>query len=470
MKQRNIFGIPGLLVVAALVLTSCGGGGSGMPTSSTMPVTMSGTVLKTSSGITVNGTAFSTGSAAVTKDDAAIAPGDLDNGMSVKLKGRMSDDRLTGDADAIKVIVEARGTITAVGSSSFTILGQTILVSSTTFFSNAGGLSDLKVGDRVEVHGLRDAAGDIMATRVELLGPAELAEKDEVRGVVSNMTATTFDINGLTITYTSGTRIEPTGATFSNGDTVEVQLNGTTALAIEVERAEDVAFEPEEGQEFEVEGFISGFTGPSSQFMVGTQPVTLGSSVTFRGGDSADLGNNVLIEAEGTLSNGVLAADRIVFKDSIRIMANADKAGSAGVLGLTITISSSTRLDNLTNGVAGIMAGDGLMIRGFLSADGASIIASRVIKLGMPIGPDRVLLQGPVNSVDTTPGAEKLVIAGITVTLSGVKPENIMKDESPVSLTDFLSSIVLNRTIVEARGSFSNGVLAATEIAIEEED
>ncbi len=109
------------------------------------------------------------------------------------------------------------------------------------------------------------------------------------------------------------------------------------------------------------------------------------------------------------------------------------------------------------------------MIRGFLSADGSSIIASRVIKLGSPVDPARTLLQGPVSSVDATPGAEKLVIAGITVTLSGVKPENIMLDESPVSLADFLKAIVLNRTIVEVRGSFSNGVLAASEVAIEDD-
>jgi Domain of unknown function (DUF5666) len=468
MKIKGIFGITGLFVVAALVLTSCRGGGSMSSANSGMPVIMSGTALKNTSGVTVNGTAFSVGAATITKDDTMESAGSLETGMTVKLKGRISDDRLTGTADKIKIIVEVRGAITSIGTGSFMILGQTILVSGTTFFANSTGLADLKVGDRVEIHGLRDAAGNIMATRVELLGPEALAEGDEVRGIVSNMTATTFDIGGLTITFSATTTIIPPGATFGNGDIVEVRLNGTTAVSIEVERA-DTEFEPAEGEEAEVEGFISGFTSPSSTFMIGTQPISLASGVTFRGGDASDLGNNILIEAEGTIAAGVLVADKIVFKDTIRIEANADKAGSAGVLGLTITISPATLLVNLPGGIAGIMAGDGLKIRGFLSADGTAIIAKRVIRLDNPVDPGKILLQGPVSSFDATPGAEKLVIAGITVTISGIKPEDMMRDELQVSLADLFKSIVLNRTIVEARGSFSNGVLAATEIDIEDD-
>ncbi len=468
MKTQHIFGMTGLLVVATLVLTSCGGSGMSSPNNGT-PVIMSGTMLKNSSGITVNGTSFSTNSATVTKDDTIESPGSLENGMTVELRGRMSNDRLTGTADEIKVIAEVRGAITSIGSGSFVILGQTVLVSSSTFFANTAGLSSLKVGDRVEVHGLRDTSENIMATHIELLGPGVEAAGDEVRGIVSNMTATTFDINGLTITFSTATKIVPPGTTFGNGDMVEVRLNGNTAVLIEVEHAEDTEFEPSEGEEFEVEGFISSFTSSTSQFLVGTQPVSLASNVTFRGGDATDLGNNILIEAEGIDVGGVLVADRIVFKDTIRIEANADKAGSAGVLGLTVNVSSSTRLMNLPGGIAGIMAGDGLKIRGFLSADGISITASRVTRLDNPVDPGRILLQGPVSSFDATPGAEKLVIAGITVSISGIQPEEMMRDEQPVSLSDLFNMIVLNRTIVEARGSFSNGVLTATEIDIEDD-
>ena len=458
------------LTVAVVVLSSCGSGGNGMssPSDSTTatPVIMMGTVLK-DSGITVNGVAFDARSASITADNTSRNPGFLDNGMTVKLKGRINDDRLSGIADMIKVLAEVRGEITAVGTDSFTVLGQTILLNGTTAFADVADFAALKAGDRVEVHGMRDAAGNIMATRVELLGPKDLAV-DEIRGIVSNMTATTFDIGGLTIAFSADTMIEPPGATFGNGDIVEVHLNGTTAIRIEVEDAEDVAFNPAEGQEFEVEGFISGFTDASGDFKVGDQPVHLAGSVRFRGGDATDLDNNVMVEAEGHLAGGVLLADKITFKDTIRIEANADKAGSAGVLGLNVAGTSTTRLMDMSGGLAGIAAGDGLKIRGFLGKDKASITATRVKRLEHPIDADRVLLQGPVSSADATPGAEKLVIAGITVTISGVHGGQLEVEDHEVPAGDLFGSILLDRTIVKARGSFSGGVLAASRIEIEE--
>lgn len=467
MKLKNLsrFVGPAVLAIAALVLTSCSGGSGTSSPSAATPVIMTGAVLK-DGGVTVNGVAFDTSSASVTADNAAKDPGFLDNGMIVKLKGRINDDRLHGVADLIKVIAEVRGEIISIGTDSFTVLGQTVLVNGATVFSDVTDFASLKPGDRVEVHGIRDDAGNIMATRIELLGPKELAI-DEVRGVISNMTTSTFDIGGLTISFSADTMIEPPGAVFGNGDIVEVHLNGTTAVRIEVERA-DNEFIPAEGQELEVEGFITGFTDASGDFKVGDQPVHLASDTRFRGGDATDLGNNVMVEAEGHLVSGVLLADKIVFKDTIRIEANADTAGSADLLGLHVTVGSSTRLQDIS-GTSAIAAGDGLKIRGFLSQNANTIKATRVKKLEHPIDADKILLQGPVSSFDATPGAEKLVIAGITVTISGVQGGELKIEDHEASPGDLFGSIVLSRTIVKARGSFSGGVLAANKIEIEGE-
>lgn len=468
MKFRNTSRFAGLALLAAatLVLTSCGSGnGMSAPATST-PVIMTGTLLK-GSGVTVNGVAFDARSAAITADNNAKDPGFLDSGMTVKLRGRINEDGASGVADRIKVMAEVRGEIAAMGTDSFTVLGQTIMVSGLTAFVNVADFAALKPADRVEVHGMRDEAGNIMATRIELLGPGDQAF-DEVRGIVSNVTASTFDINGLTITFSADTMIVPPDATFGNGDIVEVHLSGTTAVRIVVERA-DAAFIPDEGQEFEVEGFISGFTDGSGDFMVGDQAVRLADSIRFRGGDAADLGNNVMVEAEGHLTGGVLLADKISFKDTIRIEANADTAGSADVLGLHVALTSSTRMQDISDGAAGITAGDGLKIRGFLSKDNAGITATRVKRIEHPVDADKTLLQGPVSSIDATPGSEKLVIAGITVTVSGVQGGELQIEDHQASSGDLFGKIVLNRTIVKARGSFSGGVLAANKIEIEGE-
>jgi hypothetical protein len=379
----------------------------------------------------------------------------------------MNADRLTGVAEKIRVQVEVRGLIEAIGADSFTILGQMIDVNAGTRFVRVADLAGLRMGDRVEVHGLRDADGRIMATRVVVLGPEDEAE-DEVRGVVSNMTGSTFDIGGLTITFNDDTVIEPAGAAFGNGDLVEVHLNGTVAVRIEVERL-DAEFELDEGLEFEIEGFISGFTDASSEFMVNGQPVRLAGGVEFRGGDETDLGDNVKVEAEGQMSGGVLLADKITFKDTIRIEANADADGSANVLGKTVAVRSSTRLKNLPNGLADILAGDGVKVRGFLGMDGSTIMATRVQKHSHPMDADKILLRGPVSSFDASPDNLMLVIAGITVTISGVEGGEIEKNDNTISLEEFFGSLTLDRSIVKARGTFSEGILAANQIEIEME-
>jgi hypothetical protein len=177
----------------------------------------------------------------------------------------------------------------------------------------------------------------------------------------------------------------------------------------------------------------------------------------------------VRVEAEGIISNGVLLADKITFKDTIRIEANADTSSAAGVLGRAVAVTSATRMMDLHGDTAVIMAGDGLKIRGFLSRDGTTISATRVKKLDRPVEPDRILLQGPVSSVDAAPGAEKLVIAGISVAISGAGEHGMRQGEREVSLGDFFGSIVLDRTIVKARGSFADGLLNANKLEIEEE-
>ena len=106
----------------------------------------------------------------------------------------------------------------------------------------------------------------------------------------------------------------------------------------------------------------------------------MGATARIDGGVLADLVDGMKVEAEGhTTTGGVLNAEKITIKDNIRIEANATTAGSANVLGKTVTITSGTRLDNLASS-ASITAGDGLRVRGFVNRDGSTITATRVTK------------------------------------------------------------------------------------------
>jgi NDP-sugar pyrophosphorylase family protein len=195
--------------------------------------------------------------------------------------------------------------------------------------------------------------------------------------------------------------------------------------------------------------------------------VLLGTA-SINGGVLADLIDGMKVEAEGhNVTGGVLAAEKITIKDNIRIEANAATNG-ASVLGKTVTITSGTRLDNLASG-ASITTNDGLRIRGFVNRDGSTITATRVTKLSNAVAADKIIIQGPVKNIDATGHA--FTIMGISITTTGTSIARPNDDNGTDTLTmpmaDFFSSLVADRTIVKAKGTFSGGGLVATEIELE---
>jgi len=458
------------VAAAAFALSACGGGGGGGTTGATSaPVVSTGTMTKGS--VIVNGIRFEDTAANIHPDDTGkvFLPSDLKDGMTVKVRGDINDDRVTGRALEIEVENEVRGTITAKGTDSLTVLGQTVFVDGGTVFANVANFAALAVGNAVEVHGQRDAAGAIRATRVELLaGPGVVV--DEVRGVVANKTpgpAGTFTIGAALFAYDALTVIvdPPGGQTFADGALVEVHLDAGTNRAnrIEIEDDEDAEFEPGEGEEFEVEGFVTGLVG--SNFSVNGQAVSLKAGTRFEGGLPSDLANDVRVEAEGHMVGGVLVADKIKFKDSVRLESNATAASSSSVtvFGKTVFITGTTDTSGAT---LPITVGTGLRIRAFLNNDNTTFTATRIDTLSNPVAADQQILQGTVSSFNAT--ARTLVIFGLTVDASGVPSNEVQNDDDQVITFDqFFGAITLNRTFVKARGSFGGSTLTASRIELE---
>ena len=466
MINRKLVGMFSLLLATTLVavmgITSCsssGGDSSSNPTPAPASAVSIGSMTKGS--VIVNGVTFDDTTATVIADDDAQKV--LANGMVVKVKGTVNDDGLTGKAEKVEVVNEVSGTITSKNTDTFSVLNQTVLVDGGTVFAGgATNLAGLNADDSVEVHGQRDASRTIRATRVEKHAGGVV---DEVRGVVSGKTATTFNIGSLPITFGISTAITPTGATFADGDIVQVHLNGTIATSIKVED-DDVEFEPGEGQEFEVEGFISGFTAHPGSFEVIGQSVQTSSSTRIEGGVAADLADDVKVEAEGHLINGILVANKIAFKETVRIQSNATTTGSADMLGKTVKVTSKTELNNLSGGISGIQAGDGLRVRGFVNIDG-SITATRVESQNA-VQADRHILQGPVTSKDAA--SKSLVILGVTISASGASSMDDSPDDSNPAFANidaFFSAVTAGKTIVKARGAISGSTMTANEIEIE---
>lgn len=478
---------------ATAILSACGGGGGTDGTGAVQPsalVTSSGAMAKGS--VILNGTHYDDSTASVT-DDRNRGAAQLDDGMVIKLRGRSSDDG-TGVAERIDVENEVRAAIQSIdGAASpqrFTVGGLVVLVDAQTVYENATGFAGLAVGTRVEVHGLRDASGQLRATRVEVVGAAGAEGVDELRGAVSNPDTATdrFTLNGnVTVNY-AGATFTPAGSDESAlvaGRVVEVRgsfnANGGvfTATHIDVEDLEDDdVFGGAAVDRHEVEGFISGFAGHPGTFQVGGRDVRTTTTTRFEHGIAEDLADNVKVEAEGVVdAQGVLVASKIEFKQTRVILHGRATAvdaaqGTLIVLGQTVTADQFTRIDARSNAgdsenLADIVATDCVQVRGHLY--GGAFIAYE-IKEPSGCNVDDDLVQAPVTG-ENEASAVLTFFGSLDASLANAQFRG--DDDLPMTREQFLAAVVPASasqpgTLVKVKGTFANGTLTVDEAELED--
>jgi hypothetical protein len=364
MKELRI----ALFAALAALLASCGGGtgGTGVTSNPTPNAVSIGVMTKGS--VIVNGVHYDDSAAKITVDDNSNAtPQNLQSGMVVRLRGQINNDGVTGTAQVVNVSTEVRGTVqthdATVVPAKFTVVGQTVFVDDLTILANFGAsptpasaVTQLDDGTSlVEVHGLRDASGNILASRVELLTP--VAGNDELRGTVTALTATTFTLqNGTTNVAVNFSGVTPpTGLIL--GAIVEVHgtFSASTFTATLINVEDNAQFEHQTGDEFDVEGLVSGCgVNPCVSFNVGGQAVQVNSSTRFEGGLSTDLIDGAQVEAEGhQFSGSVLIAEKIEFKRSVIRLQGATANATANTFDMQIannTITVTIQLDSNTVG------------------------------------------------------------------------------------------------------------------------
>jgi hypothetical protein len=484
MKLKSFLaGLAAVFTLSAVLITcqkNNGGTAGGTDGGITAAPDVSWGVMKKGSAI-VNGVTFDVAGAQITHDDSPGSDSLLHDGMAVKVRGTRNADGVTGKAVKIETESEIQGIMTAKGVDSITVLGQQVFTDSRTVYANVANFQELDADQWVTVHGMRDQLGRLLATRIEVRETGGGQSIDRLKGVVDAPftggipPALTFTLRGVTVVTARGTMIQPDGAAINPGDPVEVHgfLSGTTFTAGRIDREdlEDGEFEPRESEEFEVEGFVSGFTAPGADFVVNAITVRPALATKFEGGIAADLVNNVRVEVEGQMTGGVLTASKIRFDDTVRIRANADAGGSANVLGKTVLANSRTELVNLGGGVAGIVAGQGLRVRGFENPDG-SVTATQLIGQSSPVSDNGKVVQGVVKAFDAS--ARTITVLGVTFNAVGAAAfgphDGTGPDHPAVSLDQFFSLLTADRTVVKAEGAFSPGpppLLTAVTVEIE---
>lgn len=506
-------------LASALILvtiSACGGGGGGGTTTPpTAPPPVGGISgngiamgpISTFGSIVVNGVHYETTNTTFTFDDNPSTEDQLEVGDIVLVRGTINDDGVTGTATTVFSDDDVTGPITAgsidLTANQFEVLGQLVQVTPETSFDDEGispaSLEGLADGDIVEVHGFftpDDVNGvDIVATRIEDKSAAGLTD-DEVHGIVSNRTDTTFTINDLLVDY-SAAQLDnsfPNGL-ISDGDFVEAKgtssvINGVLTLTATSVELEDDGINGDDGDHVEVEGFISGFVNSTTDFFVaGVQVRVDAGTVVTDAGVAADvslLGANLKVEVEGDLLGGILIADKIDIRrgKAVRAVAIVDSTDTTAadplahtlvMLDITFTIDALTRFEDKSNArvtpltIADLAMGNYLEIRGTeFPAGSGQVLATIVEREDDPGAPQRTELQGFVESFDD-PAANPttLTILGVTIDTNAAEFRDV-NDNVIADAATFYGLLVVDTTLVKVRGTESGpDSIAATQVELE---
>jgi hypothetical protein len=388
----------------------------------------------------VNGVEFETDSSTFDVDGVSGTQDDLAIGMIVQVSGTINADGITGNATNIRFDDQLQGPVTGPitydadrVTASFTVLGVNVIIDSgSTSFDIDGDLPASTVFDfdsiaednNVEISGFFDSSGNLIATRVELKDITfDTSSIIEIEGRISDLSGNTFTIGGLTIDASSASFDDlPNGLIEDLSVEVKGTLAGTNVTAISVEGEDDL---PDDTDEFELEGIISDYVDDSN-FMIDDIRVDA-SNVKTREPASLVLKNDIRIEVEGAIINGILVANEIESEGGdIKVhamvtavppvtAANTFEVSPLSGQTITVTVSTNTQFEddigeNKFFNISDLVANtDFVEVRGFDDGNGGITAVEVDVKEA-----SKVVVQGYASAAISTPPGGTITVLGIT--------------------------------------------------------
>ena len=491
-----------VLIVAVLTAAGCGGSSGGgdsvsPPPPTTPPPPPTGGIIRTGvavgagpitgfGSIIVNGITYDTSGAIFTRDDNPSSQDEFKVGETVIVKGTIDDDNTNAVAETVELDELVKGPVSSVVGNQITAMGQTITTGDTTSLDDScnaslADLSPLLNAFAIEVYGSTDGTDVITATRIECKTEADFVDDEfEVNGIVDTHDAGNMilTINDLEVNYGSAMSIDNfPGGQISVGDPVEVEgppanfNEATVVLTASKVEYKGGALDGNEGDHYEVEGFISDFVSETQfNLRVGSLVIavtTTPGTTVYEGGSATDLGNNVKVEVEGDLnSSNEVQATKIEIKTStnVRVVGLVDAVSTEDstitILGITVNTSTmSTRFEDKTDlRIEPFGVGD-IAIDNFIEARGQELpegqITAFLVERDDP-DPDSELrgFTEPA-SVVTDSGAagyrESFRVLGVTIDMSSVEVYRDTNDFA-ISADEFWS-------VIEVEAAGGNGYL-----------
>ena len=475
-----------LSLSVASLLAACGGSDSSesTPPIAVTPAPPVSTNVTTTGVITgfgsviVNGVKYETNGSAISTDDSpAATESDLAVGMVVNIVGTLDDDGQTGRANVIRYNAEVEGVVNRIdlANQQLRVLGQWISYDDLTEFDDVS-LTDLRVGDVVEVSGYRVANGSFYATRIEL----EEMDKDlKVRGIVSelNAAAQTFMLGELTVNY-AGAELDDFGSTgLANDLMVKVEGEGGSydvisniLLAREIELQGD-AVDANDGDVLKLEGAISHYLTDES-FELAERTIFLDDDTDFRFGSAQDLADGVRIKIKAEYEDGRWEAEDIVFiRDAITKLSGEVSsvdltASTLTVSGETFLVTAQTQFEDESDSKVRVFDLSALTINDFVKVLGFTNDDAVLVALKVERDNDdknEIELKGKPSEV----GSDFLLIFGNTITVDA--DTEFDDNDRGITQQEFFSRINTD-TLIEVEAVRSGDVLVAREMKIERDD
>lgn len=453
--------------VAVLLAAACGGGGS----DSTAPPGESGDTVSygtiTAFGsVWVNGIEFHTGNSSFRVDDNPGRESDLRIGMVVRVDGSVGS---TSSASLITVDDAVKGRVEQViDANRMIVMGQSVQIDGQTRFDN--GVVPV-AGDFVEVHGQAVSDGTVSAGYIEKKSTLP-TPPFAVKGFAKNhdAAAKTFAVGTLVVAYTGAVVNDMPSGTW-NGQLVEVKgsacAGNPVCGTLTATKVEPSGLRLSSAPRAEVEGFVTSVS--ANGFVVGNQTVVVTPSTVYSGGVLADIAVGTKLEAEGSVSGGVLTARKVSLRDNARFEADIATvnvaAGSltlAGLPGVTVSVNSLTQFKGASS-LASLAAPNHLRIRGRLTS-GNTIVATELERRSTS-SDSRVIVQGPVSAIS---GTSSVTVFGIVVNTAGVSDNEFKNlDDTPMGRAAFYAALKVG-TLVKARADLGGSGLGWNQIELED--
>lgn len=464
------------LIVSAVALSACGGGGGTGGTADATPAGVSSGTVTGFGSIVVDGIHYDDKKVVLGVDSPASAPDGAASGASVEIKlGHHVELTFTGDesnssASSVTVSAEVVGNVSAI-TPDIVVAGQTVKVNANaaigpvTFFEGLSSATDIKVGDRLEVHGAPTALGVIQATRIELR-PA-LDAWLRISGTVASLTGNpgSFQLGGETIHVDANTKVFPAGATLANGQRVAVWSN--TAAVGSLVTASFLRIKktlPGTNTDARVAGAITDCTGVcDASFKVGGIVINA-ASAEFVNGAKIDLANGKWVDLRGTvdLATAAITATRVTFR---KVMAGALDVSLKGAItdfvdathfkvrGVAVTTDSST----VTGASCAAPLAQGTLVSIGGTVSGLAVMAKTVDCLTSPEGLS-IEGKGTVATIDPLTK---------TFTLGGTLFSKVSLNYGSAEFEKGTTAADLKvGALVELKGNVTAGVVTVTRIGL----